>query len=85
MEAKQYLEYLDKEMTIMGILSGVSVAVPAGILSTVLGEKGVTARDIEAGEELTADYETYPETESSGGLAAHGSASAAADGAERNL
>jgi hypothetical protein len=36
MDAKQYLEYLDKEMTIMGILSAVAVAAPAGILSAVL-------------------------------------------------
>ncbi len=36
MDPKQYLEYLDKEMTIMGILSAVAVAAPAGILSTVL-------------------------------------------------
>jgi hypothetical protein len=32
-DVKQYLEYLDKEMTIMGILSAVSVAAPAGILN----------------------------------------------------
>ncbi len=36
MDAKQYLEYLDKEMTIMGILSAVSVVAPAGIMSTIL-------------------------------------------------
>jgi hypothetical protein len=38
MDTKQYLEYLDKEMTIMGILSAISVATPAGILSTVLAD-----------------------------------------------
>ena len=32
------MEYLDKEMTIMGILSAVSLAAPAGILSVVLGD-----------------------------------------------
>ena len=32
MEVKPYVEYLDKEMTIMGILCAVSVAAPAGIL-----------------------------------------------------
>jgi len=39
MDAKQYLEYLDKEMTIMGILSAVCVAAPAGILSAVLADR----------------------------------------------
>lgn len=38
-DAKDYREYLDKEMTIMGILSAVSVAAPAGVLNTVLGEQ----------------------------------------------
>jgi hypothetical protein len=38
-DAKDYREYLDKEMTIMGILSAVSIAAPAGVLSTVLGEQ----------------------------------------------
>ena len=37
METTRYLEYLDKEMTIMGILSAVSLAAPAGILSALLG------------------------------------------------
>ena len=35
---KKYLEYLDKEMTIMGILSAVSIAAPAGILNALLGD-----------------------------------------------
>ena len=38
MDVKQYLEYLDKEMTIMGILSAVSVAAPAGILNASLSK-----------------------------------------------
>jgi SET domain len=38
-EVKEYLEYLDKEMTVMGILSTVSVATPAGILSAIFGAK----------------------------------------------
>jgi len=37
-DVKQYLEYLDKEMTIMGILSAVSVAAPAGILNAALSK-----------------------------------------------
>jgi len=37
-DPKEYLNYLDKEMTIMGILSAVSVAAPAGVLNAVLGE-----------------------------------------------
>lgn len=36
MDSQKYLEYLDKEMTIMGILSAVCVAAPAGILNLVL-------------------------------------------------
>jgi|GEM_PF-138297 len=44
MDTKPYLEYLDKEMTIMGILSAVSVAAPGGILSAVLAsDSGVKA------------------------------------------
>jgi len=39
-DAKEYLEYLDKEMTIMGILSAVSLAAPAGILNTFMSDKG---------------------------------------------
>lgn len=39
-KAKDYREYLDKEMTIMGILSAVSVAAPAGVLNFVLGDRG---------------------------------------------
>jgi len=35
---KKYLEYLDKEMTIMGILSAVAIAAPAGILNALLGD-----------------------------------------------
>jgi hypothetical protein len=38
MDTTRYVEYLDKEMTIMGILSGVSLVAPAGILSAVLGD-----------------------------------------------
>ena len=37
-DTKKYLEYLDKEMTIMGILSAVAIAAPAGILNALLGE-----------------------------------------------
>jgi hypothetical protein len=40
MDTTRYAEYLDKEMTIMGILSAVSLAAPAGILSVVLGDHG---------------------------------------------
>jgi len=39
-DTKKYLEYLDKEMTIMGILSAVAIAAPAGILNALLGDKG---------------------------------------------
>ena len=35
MDTKPYLEYLDKEMTIMGILSAVFLAAPAGILGAI--------------------------------------------------
>jgi len=43
-EFKPYLEYLDKEMSIMGILSTFSVAVPAFALSQLLGDnKGLAA------------------------------------------
>jgi hypothetical protein len=38
MDAEPYLDYLDKEMTIMGILSAFSVVAPAGILVTVIGK-----------------------------------------------
>jgi hypothetical protein len=38
MDTNKYLEYLDKEMTIMGILSAVCVAAPAGILNAVLSK-----------------------------------------------
>jgi hypothetical protein len=41
-DSKDYLNYLDKEMTIMGILSAISVAAPAGILNAVLGEQSGT-------------------------------------------
>jgi hypothetical protein len=41
LDTKKYLEYLDKEMSIMGILSAVSVIAPGGILSAVLAsDKG---------------------------------------------
>lgn len=43
MDPKPYLDYLDKEMTIMGILSAFSVAAPAGILVTVMGKDGHVA------------------------------------------
>lgn len=36
---KPYLEYLDKEMTIMGLLSAISLFAPGGILSVVLAER----------------------------------------------
>jgi hypothetical protein len=35
----KYLEYLDKEMTIMGVLSAITVLAPAGILNAIVGEK----------------------------------------------
>jgi len=38
-DPKQYLEYLDREMTIMGILSAVAIAAPAGIFNALLGDK----------------------------------------------
>lgn len=38
MDPKPYLDYLDKEMTIMGILSAFAVAAPAGILVTSIGK-----------------------------------------------
>jgi hypothetical protein len=38
-DTKDCRGYLDKEMTIMGILSAVSVAAPAGALNAVLGEQ----------------------------------------------
>jgi|SRR6266850_4716770 len=38
MDAKPYLDYLDKEMTIMGILSAVSIAAPAAILNSFMSE-----------------------------------------------
>jgi|SRR5208282_1065974 len=38
-DTKKYLEYLDKEMTIMGILSAVAIAAPAGVLNVLLGDK----------------------------------------------
>jgi hypothetical protein len=40
MDTRPYLEYLDKEMTIMGILSAASVAAPAGILGTLASKDG---------------------------------------------
>lgn len=39
-DCKHYLEYLDKEMTIMGILSAVPLAAAGGALSLVLGKDG---------------------------------------------
>jgi hypothetical protein len=40
-KTQNYLEYLDKEMSIMGVLSAVSVIAPGGILSVVLAsDKG---------------------------------------------
>jgi hypothetical protein len=38
MDPKPYLDYLDKEMMIMGILSAFAVAAPAGILVTSIGK-----------------------------------------------
>jgi hypothetical protein len=38
-DTKKYLDYLDKEMTIMGILSAVAIAAPAGVLNALLGTK----------------------------------------------
>jgi hypothetical protein len=46
MDTKQYLEYLNKEMTIMGILSGVSLAAPAGILNAVLSKDSGDAKTL---------------------------------------
>jgi len=46
MDTKPYLEYLDKEMTIMGILSAVCVAAPAGILSTIVTKDGDVAKSL---------------------------------------
>src|SRR5271155_1026767 len=43
MDTKPFLEYLDKEMSIMGILSAVSVLAPGGILSSVLANDKSTA------------------------------------------
>ena len=41
METKQYLEYLDREMTIMGVLTAVAVVAPGGILNAALtSDKG---------------------------------------------
>lgn len=41
-DLKPYLEYLDKEMTIMGILSAFSVAVPALVIDKIAGAKDST-------------------------------------------
>jgi hypothetical protein len=41
-EPKPYLEYLDKEMTIMGILSGFCVAVLALVVDKIAGAKDQT-------------------------------------------
>jgi hypothetical protein len=43
MDTKPYLEYLDKEMTIMGILSAASVATPAGILNAIATKDNAVA------------------------------------------
>jgi hypothetical protein len=44
-DTKAYLEYLDKEMAIMGILSAVSVIAPGGILSALLAsDKGAASQ-----------------------------------------
>ena len=43
MDPKPYLDYLDKEMTIMGILSAFGVAAPAGILVTSIGKDSAIA------------------------------------------
>jgi hypothetical protein len=52
MDTKPYLEYLDKEMTIMGILSAVSVLAPGGILSALVAnvkDKGLALEIWNAG------------------------------------
>jgi hypothetical protein len=46
MTPQPYLDYLDKEMTIMGILSAFAVAVAAGILVTVIGKESPIANQL---------------------------------------
>jgi hypothetical protein len=52
MDPKPYLDYLDKEMTIMGILSAFSVAAPAGILVTVIGKDSQVAASVWSSSQL---------------------------------
>jgi hypothetical protein len=51
MEAKPYLDYLDKEMTIMGILSAFSIAAPAAVLGTLLSKDSGVSAQIWAGQQ----------------------------------
>ncbi len=46
MNTKPFVEYLDKEMTIMGILSAFSVATPAGILVVVTGKDSSVGKEL---------------------------------------
>ena len=52
MDSKPYLDYLDKEMTIMGILSAFCVAAPAGILVTSIGKDSSVAAQFWASEKI---------------------------------
>lgn len=52
MDPKPYLDYLDKEMTIMGILSAFSVATSAGILVAVMGKDSPIAATIWNGGQI---------------------------------
>jgi hypothetical protein len=47
-----YLDYLDKEMTIMGILSAFAVAAPAGILVTSIGKDSAIANQLWSSAEV---------------------------------
>jgi hypothetical protein len=50
-DTSKYLEYLDREMTIMGILSAVSMIAAAGVLNVFMGDKGDIKSDLwEAGQ-----------------------------------
>jgi hypothetical protein len=52
MNPTPYLDYLDKEMTIMGILSAFAVAAPAGILVTSIGKDSPIANQLWSSAEL---------------------------------
>jgi lipoprotein signal peptidase len=55
--AKPYLDYLDKEMTIEGILSAFCVAVSAAAFDRVLGVKAASASDlVKALQDLSYPY-----------------------------